>query len=295
MRLALFLVLNALILAAPDAQAQVAPPQVPPAMVPAPAASTEVPIADLIEALSLGDAIAAMRTEGLDYGESLESDLFPRRGGRNWRGAVEEIYAPDAMRARLIPALERELGRLPPAEVGQARDFFRSPLGQRIVALENSARLAQLDEDVKATSQQEAEALAIEDPDRFALLHRFIEANDLVEANVVGALNANAAFYFGLNAAGAFPEPLSEDEVLSDVAAQEDGIRQETADWIDAYLALAYRPLTDAELKAYLGFSETPAGRALNRAMFLAYDTMFTAISRDLGMRAARFIAGQEL
>lgn len=264
-------------------------------MVPAPAAPAEAPIGDLIEALSLGDAIAAMRTEGLDYGESLESDLFPGRGGRNWRGAVEEIYAPEAMRARLIPALERELGRLPPAEVGQARDFFRSPLGQRIVALENSARLAQLDEDVKATSQQEAEALAIDDPDRFALLHRFIEANDLVEANVVGALNANAAFYFGLNAAGAFPEPLSEDEVLSDVAAQEDGIREETADWIDAYLALAYRPLTDAELKSYLGFSETPAGRALNRAMFHAYDTMFTAISRDLGMRAARFIAGQEL
>lgn len=276
-------------------------PQLGPAFAPPGPAGPAAPeeqgavIADLIAALQLDGVIAAMRSEGIDYGESLEADLFPGRGGAGWRRAVDAIYGLDAMRTRLIPALERELARMPPAMLAEARGFFRSDLGQRIVALENSARLAQLDEDIKAESQRAAEALAVDDPERFALLRRFIAANDLVEANVVGALNANAAFYFGLNAAGAFADPLSEAEVLSDVAAQEEGIRAETADWIDAYLALAYQPLSDADLRRYLAFSETPAGQALNRAMFVAYDAMFTAISRELGSRAARHIAGEDL
>ena len=292
MRLSIPLALAVLLLAAPGVPAQVAPQL-------APATNSSgapvAPVDDLIDALRLGDVLEAMRAEGIDYGESLEQDLFPDRGGTRWAELVDRVYATDAMRARLMPALERELGELSAGDVTAARDFFRAPLGQRIVALENSARLAQLDEDVKAASQQEAEDLKAGDPARYALLQRFVAANDLVEANVVGALNANAAFYFGLNAAGAFPQPLTEEEILSDVAAQADGIREETADWIDAYLALAYRPLSDADLERYLAFSESPAGRALNRAMFEAYDSMFTGLSRDLGRGAARFIAGQEL
>lgn len=270
--------------------AQVAPPLALP-----PEVSQPAPVNDLIDALRLDQVLDAMRIEGIDYGETLEADLFPDRGGPGWRRTVDGIYAIDAMRARLMPALSRELDRLPAADIDAARAFFRSELGRRIVALENAARLAQLDEDVKAASQQEATELETAKPERFALLRRFIEANDLIEANVVGALNANAAFYFGLNRAGAFAEALSEEEVLSDVASQEEGIRAETADWIDAYLALAYRPLTDAELKSYLTFSESRAGQALSRAIFAAYDAMFTGISRDLGRGAARYIAGEEL
>jgi hypothetical protein len=61
------------------------------------------------------------------------------------------------------------------------------------------------------------------------------------------------------------------------------------------YLAMAYQPLSDADLEAYIAFSRTPEGQVLNRALFAAFDALFNALSRDLGLAAARLMAGQDL
>ena len=111
----------------------------------------------------------------------------------------------------------------------------------------------------------------------------------------MGAMNSNYAFYTGLLDGNALPRQLTEQQVLTDVWNQEEAIREDTTEWVYSYLMLAYRPLSDEDLEVYTALSETPEGRALNRALFAAFDEVFTGISRTLGLAAARFIAGRDI
>ena len=83
--------------------------------------------------------------------------------------------------------------------------------------------------------------------------------------------------------------------MLADVWSQESDIRAETEGWLYPFLALAYKPLSDADMQAYLTFSESEASRVMNAAMFAAFDEMFRDISRDLGRAAADMLSGQDI
>jgi hypothetical protein len=58
---------------------------------------------------------------------------------------------------------------------------------------------------------------------------------------------------------------------------------------------MAYQPLSDDDLRAYIDHSSTPLGDAFNRAMFLAFDTVFVDISRQVGTALGRTLSGQSL
>ncbi|KFI32140.1 hypothetical protein CDV50_06210 [Haematobacter massiliensis] len=249
----------------------------------------------LLNALHMEETLDTLRREGLAYGASIEGDLFPGRGGKRWEELVSAIYAPDRLKNDFLAAFSPAFLRLSAADRQAAQRFFTDPLGQRVVLLENEARVAQLDEAVEDASRDRAEEMIAQQDPRVGLIDRFVEANDLVEANVVGALNANIAFYSGLNDGRAFDAPLSEEDILKDVTSQADDVRQETEDWLYSYLLMAYQPLTDAELELYTAFTLTPAGQGLNRALFTAYDGLFERVSYDLGRSAARFLSGQDL
>lgn len=246
----------------------------------------------LLTAVGIEDVLDIMREEGISYATELAGDLFPGRGGAQWSAMVERIYDREAMeetvRSRAEPALSD-------AEVEELTAFFTSETGRRIVSLEISARRALLDEAVEEMSE-ESYAAALEEGDpRLDLLEAFVEANDLVERNVVGALNSNYAFYAGLADGGAFDFDLTEDQILRDVWGQEPEIRSDTTEWLYSYLYLAYQPLSDDELQAYIALSSSDAGQALNGALFEGFDAMFNGISAALGMAAAQFMGGQEL
>ncbi len=249
-------------------------------------------VAPLAEALGIGELMPIMRDEGLDYGADLARDMFPGRGGDRWTAQVGRIYDTDRMRREMEQGMA---ARLEAGKIDALLQFFESDLGRRIVGLELSARRALLDPGVEEASEEAATELEASGDPRFDLLQSFVEANDLVEMNVVGALNSNWAFYQGLDAGGAFDGQLTEEQMLADVWAQEEQIRAETRGWVYAYLGMAYEPLSDDELAAYTALSETPEGEALNAALFAAFDEMFTRISRELGLAAATFMAGEDI
>lgn len=249
-------------------------------------------IAPLHEAMGLPEVISIMREEGLAYGDSVEEQMFPRGGGAAWRAAVNRIYDANQMDRILRDGLADALDE---AGVDAMEDFFASDRGRRIVALEVSARRAMLDEAVEEESRAAAADLRATGDPLVALVERFSEVNQLVDQNVAGALNANLAFYQGLDEGRAFPGGMSEGQILADVWGQEPEVRADTEGWVMAYLLMAYAPLEEDDLVAYIAFSETPEGQALNRALFAAFDQMFTGISRDLGRAAARFIVGEQL
>lgn len=247
----------------------------------------------LSDALRIGEVMEVMRDEGLEYGETLESDMFPGGGGAAWQSKVSGIYDADAMVATFNDSLSDALAG--DGDTAQrAAEFFASPLGQRVVQLEIEARRALLNDAAEDAAQLAWADMEAEDDPRAALIRRFAEVNDLIESNVTGALNSNLAFSRGLAGAGLMGE-MPQDEMLAEVWSQEDAVRTETEEWLYPYLALAYRPLSDAELTQYIDFSATPEGQRLNRALFAAFAVLFERISTDLGAAAATQLQGQDI
>ena len=246
----------------------------------------------LIEALRLPEMLEVMREEGIAYGEDIGIDLFDGGGNPEWSEIVSTIYDLDRMQSVVYAGLGVELDG---ADVGAMVAFFNSEPGRTIVSLEVSARRALLDDAVEEASKEAAAIAMMDETDRFQLVRRYVEANDLIETNVVGAMNSNYAFYTGLLDGGAFPGDLTEEQILTDVWSQEPEIRSNTTEWVYSYLMLAYQPLSDGDLETYIAFSQSDAGQALNAALFAAFDDLFEGISRELGLASSQYMAGQDI
>lgn len=246
----------------------------------------------LYDVMRLDDIIEVMREEGLGYGADMASDFLNGAGGPDWERSVDRIYNTDKMGETVMRSFARTLEDV---DTDKLVAFFEAETGSEIIALEISARRALLDDAVEEASIAQLEAAQASNDPRLALIGRYIEQNDLVEANVVGALNSNYAFFTGLADGGAFPFEMTEDQIIRDVWQQEQEIRDDTTEWINSFLLMAYQPLTDDQIEDYIALSETPEGRALNQALFDGFNDMFNEISRALGLAASIYMGGQEL
>ena len=257
-------------------------------------APAEVSVAALSQALQLEALFDALREEGLGYGETLEADMFPGGGGPQWTAAVAAIYDPATLRALFEASLQAELGADPDAMTGILA-FFTTDLGKRVIGLEIEARRAFLDTATEEAARVAAEnRLANRDP-KARLLERFIAAGDLVEMNVAGALSGNLAFMTGMSETGVYGDAMPAEDLMSNVWAQEQQIRDDTTSWLYAYLGLAYDPLTEAELLTYIDFMESPEGKRLNAALFIAFNDVFRQVSHDLGRAAGLAMIGTDI
>lgn len=250
-------------------------------------------VAALVEALMLPETFAIMREEGLSVAAEMAEGMFPDGASARWKDKVSVIYDTETMTDRFTARFVAEMQDAP-VLAAQATEFLASDRGVRILQLELDGRRALLDDAVEdAAKVAAAEARAEMDP-RMALLDAMAEAGDLIEQNVAGALNANLAFYQGMADGGALPD-MDEGMMLAQVWGSEPQVRQDMEDWLFPYLYLAYRPLPDADLEAYVAFWESEAGQKVNRALFAGFDAAFTPISRDLGRASALMIQGSDI
>lgn len=246
----------------------------------------------LFGALGMPQMIEIMREEGLAYGDTLATDMLPGGPSSDWADAVSAIYDIDMMteevRGALGEALEGD-------DIDAMLAFFQSTTGERIVGLEISARRALLDDEVEEISKENAAIAMLDETPRFLMVQEFIDANDLIEANVIGSLNSVYAFYTGLIDGGAMPAGMTLETALQDVWAQEPVVRSDTTEWLYSFLLMAYQPLSDDEFDAYLVFSRSEAGQDMTNALFTSFNGMFDDISRALGIASSRFMMTQEL
>ncbi len=258
------------------------------------AVTPDAGVARLIAVMRINEVIDVLHQEGIAYGATIEEGMFPGGGGAAWTRTVADIYDPARMKASFAEKLADAL-KADPAALDAMTGFFASDLGQQVLGLELQARRALLDDETKAAAELAWSDLAAGGGARVDLLRKFAATNDLIEANVMGALNANLAFYKGMAESGAFEGGLPEDEMLAEVWSQEPEIRQQTEDWVFPYLAMSYSSLTEDELDDYVRFSASPEGQRLNNALFAAFDAVFVPISQALGAAAAAQIEGQDI
>lgn len=264
------------------------------AQTPATPPAATVTISQLGEVMQLDDLFDVLREEGIKYGTDLEAEMFPGGGGPGWAAAVADIYDVSLLRAKFNHQLRAGLAS-DPETMAKVVDFFASDLGRRILTLEIEARRAFLDPVAEDAARVAADKRRMGRDPRAKQLDRLIEAADLLEMNVAGALSGNLAFLTGMNETGINGIILPQDEVMQQVWGQEAQIRDDTESWLDSYLGLAYAPLTEAELDAYIAFWESPAGQRLNAVLFTAFDEVFSGVSRDLGRAAGQAMLGRDI
>ena len=273
---AALIALGLLLAAAPPAAAQ--------------GADADARVAELLEAPRM---IGLMREEGIAYGETLAADLIGRPDDPVWAEALEAIYDEEAMLERFETALGEALTA---EEAAPIAAFLEGDLGRRIVELELSAREVIADEAAEDAARAAwAEAAARGTP-RAGRIETFIAVNDLVEENVASGLTANYEFLAGLAEGGGMGGAETSDEALiAQAYGAEPELRAETEAWLGGYLNLAYGPLSDADLDRYIAFSETEAGRDMNRALFRAFEAMYDGMSRAMGLAAGARMVGEDI
>lgn len=255
-------------------------------------AQPDDPLARVSTVLRLPEVIEVMRLEGLDYGRTLESQLFPGKGGADWTATVAGLYDMP----RLTAAFDKRFrAALPAAAVPPILAFFGTERGRRIVSLEISARRALLEPEVQQSARDLLGAMIESKDPKLDRITAFAQANHLVEENVAATMNANVAFYRGLVAGHAKGFEMTEAQILAEVGGQAGSIRSETQDWLFPFLAMAYEPLSEEDVGAYTEFSRTEAGRQLNAALFRAFGGTFAGVSEGLGRAAARYLSGPAL
>lgn len=253
-------------------------------------AATPEELDRLYQALRGPDLMEILSEEGQAQSIDLQADMFPGRSNGAWLATTAAIYNVDVMEDVFRDRFDQELAD---TDVSPLLSYLESDAGRRIVQLEVDARRALMDDSVEEAAKEAFAVLDAEDPERLAQLETFVDENDLIDLNVSGALNANLSFYNGLSAGGGFDLP--QDEILADVWSSADGIREDTIEWVFSYLTMAYGPLSDAELEGYIALSATPEGRAMNLALFAAFDELFRGISFDIGNAASRFTQGDDI
>jgi len=246
----------------------------------------------VLKSLGADRMIELMRIEGLEYGADLARDMFPDRADDAWDARVSEIYSTGRMMTTFLAGFDQHFAEKHYAEV---EAFYGSDLGKEVVALELATREAFLEEEIEDFARTSIEDIQQTRPELFDRIIEFIEINNLVEENVIGALNANFAFMQAMSDGGGYAGQLSNDEIIGDVVAQEPEIRQNSTEWLFAYLTMAYSSLSLEDLDSFIALSRSEAGQALTTALFEGFDDMFVEISRDLGHGVSRYTAGEDI
>ena len=244
------------------------------------------PVDDLLETLGSDALIDVLREEFLDYGHMVGEAMLPDAGGAAWRDILKRLYDPSMMHLRVRSAME---GSFAGVNISELLKFYQSERGQRIVEAELAGRKYLLLEG----AQETAEAACLEPAERAEALLEFAQVNDLLERNVAGTLNSDLAFYRGLIEGGVFE--MQEGDVLAEVQARMPEIRVSLEAWISAYLCAALGDLPEADLAAYIAFSKTDEGAALNSAIFEGYGALSEDLSYAIGLAVSVQMFGEDL
>lgn len=244
----------------------------------------------LMDAMLFDEVVTVLAREGQDMvGDFVDAGYGVPKPA--WKDMLDRLYDPEVM----SKAFHDEMAEaLKGCDLAPMVAFFSTDLGGRIARLELDTRKAMSDDAAQAAAGQ---AWAELDPDteRARLIEDYVQVNDLVEMNVVGAMNSDIAYYSGLWSEGfEAEEGMSDSDLLNEIWASEPEVRADVSEWVYGFSTLAYEPLTDDEFEAYIDFARTDAGQDLNRALFASFDAVYEHLSRGLGAGTAMLMQKYE-
>lgn len=209
-----------------------------------------------------------------------------------WRMAANQVFRHDEIFAELV---QRMAGRMTEGEVDEVLTFLASDVGRAVTRMEIEAQNPDIAEAVDMAGAQIVEDLKSADPDRIAAYRHMLDAIDAVESGVTTALNMNFAVLSGMAASGRMSYQLSEGEILTLLAGQQEEIRTNIETSALENAAFTYRDLSDGDLNAYTDFLTSDVGAKLYRVMNGIADEIMAERGRAFGKRILELQGSQEL
>ncbi len=247
------------------------------------APTREQALKDLMSAMLFDEVVDVLSDEGQGMADDFVAAGYgvPKQA---WEAMLTRLYDPSVM----SKAFHDEMSvALKGCDIEKMLAFYETDLGERIARLELETRKA-LNSEAAQTAAGDAWAAIDPDTDRARLIEDYVDVNDLVEMNIVGAMNSDIAYYRGLWSEGfETDQGMSDTDMLREIWSTEPDVRADVSEWVYGFSAMAYAPLTDDEFETYIEFARTEAGQDLNTALFASFDAVYEHLSRGLGAGTA--------
>lgn len=236
------------------------------------------------------DAVIEGLQQAAMAGPGLVGDA-PQAFGEEYKLLAKEVFDPDAMKARALDILAAVM---PDKLVAEGADFYASPLGQRLVKVENAAHLTP-DAKVMAGGAEVVAKLKTDDPKRLEMLAAL---NAAVGSEAVwrkAAVEIQVHFILAARAAGALPQGPDETELRAMLDEQLKEAAPRNAQLAVVSNAYTYRDISDADLQAYLDELKSPAMSQIYEVLNATQYQVMIERYETLGQRLGDLPPQQEL
>lgn len=212
--------------------------------------------------------------------------------GSQWSQVAEEVFDTARMRDMALDILQETLSD---EMLAHAAEFYASPLGQRLVEVENASHLI---ED-GAAKREQGEALVASDvadgSDRVSLLRQLNAAIDSGGAGVRAVQEIQVRFLMAASYAGVLSWEMDEQSLRALMKEGEAELRVKLQLSALAASAYTYQEMTLDDLQAYLEALEHPMMQQVYELMNAVQYEILANRYEVLAARLAGLSGGQEL
>ena len=186
-------------------------------------------------ALSARDAPGMLGMEAEDF-------------GYQWTLAADEVFAPEKMKDMALDMLGQTLDD---DLLAHAVDFYATPLGLRLVEVENESHMIDDGETKTLAGEALLEEMRSEDPEREALLKRMNDAIDASGTSVRAVQMIQYRFLTAASNAGVLELKLDGEALMALLRENEAEMRASLTQSALVNSAYTYRDFSDAEIETY--------------------------------------------
>jgi len=236
---------------------------------------------------------AALDSIALSAGDApLMLGRTPTDFGADWTRTVAEVFDPTVMRGMAKDILGKALTD---DLLEHAVAFYASDLGQRLVAVENAAHLADDGDTPQREGEQIIADLLREGSPRLEILQRMGPAIDPQHNAVRAVEEIQIRFLLSASAAGVVPMELDEPTLRTLMEDQRGDMRQSMREAGLAQAAYVYRDFSDDDLRAYVEALEDPEMQRVYELMNAIQFEIMANRFEVLAGRMADLHPGEEL
>ncbi|HEY9033805.1 MAG TPA: DUF2059 domain-containing protein [Pseudomonadales bacterium] len=192
------------------------------------------------------------------------------------------IFSAERLKQQTAQYLATTLDK---ADIEQVLDWLNSPLGRRITRLEVDSSAPESMADMQAMLP-----VLMQDSQRLALMADLDRATMASEATVSMMLSIQKAMLSGMMSNAPADEQMSEadiDQLLANLRPQ---IEAQYREFVTASMLYTYRVLEEDDIRRYIAFADSAAGRHYHSAAIGAISQAMSEASQALGkLLAERF------
>lgn len=237
---------------------------------------------------ALDDVATSMADQGGDIAKEGEAIGEPGAFAAAWRKAALATFAPDKLKTSLA---KRLTGKLSPQEAFAVEDFYKSPLGQRIVAAEVAAGGKAGQEQMMAEAAKLMEGL-LADQKRKAAIDAVGKAIQIENISTSIALNVSRAVMIGLASVETGAGRMTIEDIEQAIEQQKGEVATQMGAFATLSMAFAYRSLPMDDLKAYEVFLRSGPGAKYTDLVLKGLDAVLSegglAFGRALALELGR-------